>query len=218
MNKRGQMHGFLHKFSKWMTKWKCLFWGNHIHRFTFIWVSNIPFEASTQPPCILSLGIAGGMLRGRGHSIRAVLPSCTDNDRRWPSSYFDISAWIEINTIALVQLSLSPEYQTFNIFWASAQSVTKMISTTWAELFVLDHLACLLLQWVIRLMPDTVPKQGQPLSIVSKSKKHPSKEHAAHRKAQSSLRIPVKRHLERCPSKSSYCFLPLRHSAAGSWG
>lgn len=65
---------------------------------------------------------------------------------------------------------------------------------------------------------DTVPDQGQPLSVASNSKQHPSRNITLHRKAQGSLRIPVKRHLEGCPSKNSYCFLPHRHSAAGKRG
>lgn len=66
--------------------------------------------------------------------------------------------------------------------------------------------------------PDAVPDQGQPLSVASNSKQHPSRDIALHRKAQGSFRILVKRHLEGRPSKNSYCFLPHRHSAARSCG
>lgn len=66
--------------------------------------------------------------------------------------------------------------------------------------------------------PDTAPDQGQPLSVASNSKQRLSRNITLHRKAQGSLRILVKRHLDGCPSKNSYCFLPHRHSAAGSRG
>lgn len=65
---------------------------------------------------------------------------------------------------------------------------------------------------------DTVPDQSQPFSVGSNSKQHPSRNITLDRKAQGSLRIPVKRHLEQCLSKNSYCFLPHCHSAAGSCG
>lgn len=66
--------------------------------------SNKPVDTSIRSPRTLSLGRAGGTLRGRGHSIRTVLPSCTDNDRRRPSSYPDISAVTEKKKIISVKL------------------------------------------------------------------------------------------------------------------
>lgn len=61
----------------------------------YLLVGNKPVDTSIRSPRTLSLGRAGGTLCGRGHSIRTVLPSCTDNDRRLPSPYSEISAVTE---------------------------------------------------------------------------------------------------------------------------
>lgn len=60
-----------------------------------------PVETSIRSPRTLNLGRAGGTLCGRGHSIRTVLPSCTDSDRRLPSSYSDISVVTEEKEVKL---------------------------------------------------------------------------------------------------------------------
>lgn len=56
---------------------------------------NTPVDSSIHSPRTRSLGRAGGTLCGKGHSMRTLLPSCTDNDRRRPSSYSEISAWTD---------------------------------------------------------------------------------------------------------------------------
>lgn len=55
-------------------------------------VLNRPVDASIHSPRTLSLGSAAGTLRGRGHSMRTLLPSWADSERRRPSSYSEISA------------------------------------------------------------------------------------------------------------------------------
>lgn len=52
---------------------------------------NPPVDTSIHSPRTFNLGRAGGTLCGRGHSMRTVLPSCADSERRRPSSYSDIS-------------------------------------------------------------------------------------------------------------------------------
>lgn len=87
-----------------------------------------------------------------------------------------------------------------------------------AELFVLDRCVCLLLQRLILFMPDTAADPSQPLKTTAERESE-QQEHSTltHRKAQSSLRTPVKRCLDGCPSQNSYHFLPRRHSAEGDW-